>query len=297
MIPFTTFGVLAYPQIDPVFLDLGFLQLRWYGLAYVVGILCGWLYGRHIAGNPTLWPDRVSPLTKTEADDFVLYITLGIVLGGRFGSVFFYDFERYLADPLAVFRVWEGGMAFHGGLIGVVIAIFIFCRVHKVPLWSMLDIAAACVPFGLFFGRIANFINGELWGAPTTVPWAMVFPDAGPEPRHPSQLYEAALEGILLFIVLRIATHHFGMFKRPRFVGGLFLVTYACSRIFVEFFRMPDIQLGYFYGGWLTMGMMLSIPMLLIGIWGMAFSKYHSHATDPRITAKRAKAEEDVKAA
>ncbi|SMC36026.1 Prolipoprotein diacylglyceryl transferase [Fulvimarina manganoxydans] len=291
MLAFPALGALTYPQIDPVFLDLGILQLRWYGLAYVAGILCGWLYGRAIAANPKLWPDGISPVTKTEVDDFILYITLGIVLGGRLGFILFYDLPRYLADPLDVFRVWEGGMSFHGGLIGVVLAITLFCRVRKVPLWSMLDIAAACVPFGLFFGRIANFINGELWGAPSDVPWAMAFPMAGPETRHPSQLYEAALEGIVLFIILRIATHGFGMFSRPRFVGGLFLAGYALARIFVEFFRMPDAQLGYLMGGWLTMGMVLSLPMLLIGLWGMAFARYHSHASDPRLIAKRAEAE------
>ncbi|MCB8836892.1 prolipoprotein diacylglyceryl transferase [Aurantimonas sp. VKM B-3413] len=278
MLSLPTLGVLAYPQIDPVFLDLGIVQLRWYGLAYVAGILCGWLYGRYLAGNPRLWPGGVSPITKLDIDDFILYVTLGIVLGGRLGSVFFYDFARYAADPLAVFRVWEGGMSFHGGLIGVTVAILIFCRVRKVPLWSLVDVVSAAVPFGLFFGRIANFINGELWGAPSTVPWAMVFPDAGPLPRHPSQLYEAALEGILLWIILRIATHGFKMFKRPRFTGGLFIFCYGCARIFVEFFRMPDVQLGYLYGGWLTMGMVLSIPMLLVGIWAMATARKTSYA-------------------
>ena len=274
-------GVLTYPQIDPIFLDLGLIQLRWYGLSYVAGILCGWLYGRHLAGNTRLWPNGVSPVTKLQIDDFILYITIGIVVGGRLGSVFFYEFERYVADPLAVFRVWEGGMAFHGGLIGVVVAIAVFCRVYKVPLFSLIDIVAASVPFGLFFGRIANFINGELWGAPTMVPWAMVFPDAGPMPRHPSQLYEALLEGILLFIVLRIATHHFKMLGRPRFVGGLFPFGYGCSRIFVEFFRMPDVQLGYLYGDWFTMGMLLSVPMLIIGIWAMATARPRAYEPQP----------------
>ncbi|MEF2551095.1 prolipoprotein diacylglyceryl transferase [Aurantimonas sp. A2-1-M11] len=281
MLTLPYFGVLTYPQIDPIFLDLGLIQLRWYGLSYVAGILCGWLYGRHLAGNTRLWPNGVSPITKLQIDDFILYITIGIVLGGRLGSVLFYDFERYAADPLAVLKVWEGGMAFHGGLIGVVVAIAVFCRVYKVPLFSLVDIVAASVPFGLFFGRIANFINGELWGAPSLVPWAMVFPDAGPMPRHPSQLYEALLEGVLLFIVLRIATHHFKMLGRPRFVGGLFLVGYGCSRIFVEFFRMPDVQLGYLYGGWLTMGMLLSMPMLVVGIWAMATAKPRAYEPGP----------------
>ncbi len=281
MLTFPTLGVLTYPQIDPVFLDLGFIQFRWYGLAYVAGILCGWLYGRYLAGNQRLWPNGVSPITRTNIDDFILYITLGIVLGGRLGSVFFYDFERYAQSPLDIFKVWEGGMSFHGGLVGVVVAILLFCRQYKVPLFSLIDVVAASVPFGLFFGRMANFINGELWGAPTNVPWAMVFPTAPDAlPRHPSQLYEAALEGILLWLILRIATHYFKMFKRPRFTGSLFIFLYGCARIFVEFFRMPDVQLGYLAFGWLTMGMVLSVPMLIVGLWGMATARPRSH--DPR---------------
>ena len=285
MLPLSTLGVLTYPQIDPIFLDLGFIQLRWYGLAYVAGILCGWLYARHLVSSRRLWPNGVSPITKLQIDDFIVYVTLGIVLGGRLGSVFFYDFPRYAADPWAVFYVWEGGMSFHGGLIGVTIAILLFCRVNRVPLWSLVDVVAASVPFGLFFGRIANFINGELWGAPTTVPWAMVFPDAGPLPRHPSQLYEAGLEGIVLWIILRIATHRFKMFRKPRFTGSLFIFCYGCARIFSECFRMPDVQLGYLYGGWLTMGMVLSFPMLLVGIWGMWAAK--PRAYEPREPAEK----------
>ncbi|UIJ72978.1 prolipoprotein diacylglyceryl transferase [Aurantimonas sp. HBX-1] len=285
MLTLPFFGVLTYPQVDPIFLDLGLIQLRWYGLSYVAGILCGWLYGRYLAGNPRLWANGVSPFTKTDIDDFILYITIGIVIGGRLGSVLFYDFARYAEDPLAIFRVWEGGMAFHGGLLGVVVAIAVFCRVRRVPLWSLTDVVAASVPFGLFFGRIANFINGELWGAPSTVPWAMVFPDGGPLPRHPSQLYEALLEGVVLFLVLRIATHRFKTLQRPRFTAGLFIFGYGCARIFVEFFRMPDVQLGYLYGGWVTMGMVLSFPMLLVGIWAMASAKPRAYAPAPEAAA------------
>ncbi|KQQ82048.1 prolipoprotein diacylglyceryl transferase [Aureimonas sp. Leaf324] len=275
-------GVLAYPQIDPVFLQIGPIALRWYGLAYVAGILCGWLYGRHLVGTPRLWPNGVSPITKTDIDDFIVWITIGIVAGGRIGSILFYDFDRVAADPLSAFRVWEGGMSFHGGLIGVTIAMILFCRSHKVPLFSLIDVVAASVPFGLFFGRIANFINGELWGAPTSVPWAMVFPHAGPEPRHPSQLYEAALEGIVLFLILRVLTHRFGALGRPRLVGGVFILLYGCARIFVEFFRMPDVQLGYLLGtGWLTMGMVLSLPMLLVGLWAITTAK--PRAYEPRV--------------
>ena len=267
-------GVLAYPRIDPVFLQIGPIALRWYGLAYVAGIVCGWLYGRHLVGTSRLWPNGVSPITRTDIDDFIVWITVGIVAGGRIGSILFYDFDRVLADPLSALRVWEGGMSFHGGLLGVVIAMALFARTHRVPVWSLIDVVAASVPFGLFFGRIANFINGELWGAPTSVAWAMVFPTGGPEPRHPSQLYEAALEGIALFLILRILTHRFGALGRPRLVGGAFLFLYGLARIFVEFFRMPDAQLGYLAGtSWLTMGMVLSLPMVLIGLWGMASAR------------------------
>ncbi|WP_182085482.1 prolipoprotein diacylglyceryl transferase [Aureimonas sp. ME7] len=282
-------GVLAYPAIDPVFLQIGPIALRWYGLAYVAGILCGWLYGRHLVGSARLWPNGVSPITKADIDDFIVWITIGIVAGGRLGSIFFYDFERVAADPLSALRVWEGGMSFHGGLLGVVVAMALFCRTHKVPLFSLIDVVAASVPFGLFFGRIANFINGELWGAPSDVPWAMAFPLAGPEPRHPSQLYEAGLEGIVLFLLLRILTHHFGALGRPRLVGGAFLLLYGAARIFVEFFRLPDAQLGYLLGtGWLTMGMVLSLPMLAIGLWAMASARpraYAPRASEPATPA------------
>ncbi|KQT45122.1 prolipoprotein diacylglyceryl transferase [Aureimonas sp. Leaf454] len=278
MLTATLFGVLAYPEIDPVFLSLGPIQLRWYGLAYVAGIICGWLYGRALVSNSRIWPNGVSPITKLQIDDFILYITAGIILGGRIGSILFYDFARYTVDPFAMLRIWEGGMSFHGGLIGVVIAMALFAWRHRVPLWSLIDVVAASVPFGLFFGRIANFINGELWGAPSVVPWAMVFPTGGPEPRHPSQLYEAALEGIVVFLILRLLTHRFKMLRRPRFVGSVFLGLYALARIAVEFVRVPDAQIGYLLGGWLTMGMVLSLPMIAIALWGIATARETAYA-------------------
>ncbi|MBO0664031.1 prolipoprotein diacylglyceryl transferase [Jiella sp. MQZ9-1] len=282
MLPLSTFGVLAYPHIDPVFLSIGPVQLHWYGLAYVAGILLGWLYGRHLVSNRKLWPNGVSPITKLEIDDAILYLTLGIVLGGRLGYVIFYDPAVYLAHPLQVFSVWDGGMAFHGGLVGVTVAIILFCKQRGVPFFSLIDVVAAAVPFGLFFGRIANFINGELWGSPSNMPWAMVFPTGGPMPRHPSQLYEAALEGILLWIILRIATHVFKSFGRPRLTAGIFILCYGIFRIMVEaFWRMPDKQLGYLYGGWLTMGMVLSIPMLLVGLWAIATAKPKTYEPRP----------------
>ncbi|WP_152046042.1 prolipoprotein diacylglyceryl transferase [Aureimonas psammosilenae] len=279
MISIPAAGLLTYPQIDPVFLQIGPVALHWYGLAYVAGILCGWLYGRHLVSNKRLWPNGVSPITPENIDDFIVWITFGIILGGRIGSVLFYDFDRYLANPLAIFAVWEGGMSFHGGLVGVVVAMIGFAWKSRVPLFSLIDVVAASVPFGLFFGRVANFVNGELWGAPTNVPWAMIFPTGGEIPRHPSQLYEALLEGIVLWLILRVATHHFKMFKRPRFVGALFIGLYGAMRIFVEFFRMPDAQLGYLYGtDWFTRGMELSVPMLLVAAWGLATAKPRAYA-------------------
>ncbi|MBP0614345.1 prolipoprotein diacylglyceryl transferase [Jiella mangrovi] len=284
MLPLQTFGVLAYPNIDPVFLQIGPIALHWYGLAYVAGILCGWLYGRYLVANPRLWPNGVSPITKLQIDDMILYLVLGIVLGGRIGYVLFYNPMEYLADPLSVFSVWDGGMAFHGGLVGVTVALILFCRQNKVPFFSLIDVVAASVPFGLFFGRIANFINSELWGSPSNVPWAMVFPTGGPEPRHPSQLYEAALEGVLLWIILRIATHSFKSLGRPRLTAGLFIFFYGVARTLVEaFWRIPDAQLGYLYGGWLTMGMLLSAPMLLVGAWAILTAR--PVAYEPRESA------------
>lgn len=263
-------SVLTYPQIDPVFLQLGPIALRWYGLAYVAGILCGWLYGRSLVSNGRLWPGGKAPLTREDIDDFIVWITIGIVAGGRIGHILFYDFARIADDPLSALRVWEGGMSFHGGLIGVTLAMVLFARSRKVAMFSLIDVVAASVPFGLFFGRIANFINGELWGAPTSVAWAMVFPYAGPEPRHPSQLYEALLEGVVIFLILRLLTHRFGALGRPRLTSGTFILLYGLARIFVEFFRMPDPQLGYLLGtSWLTMGMILSLPMVVIGIWAI----------------------------
>ncbi len=289
MLTQAAFGLLTYPQIDPVFLQIGPIALRWYGLAYVAGILCGWMYGRYLVSTPRLWPNGVSPITRTQIDDFIVWITIGIVAGGRLGSIFFYDFDRIAADPLSAFRIWEGGMSFHGGLIGVTIAMLLFCRTQKVPFFSLVDVVAASVPFGLFFGRIANFINGELWGAPTSVSWAMVFPHAGPEPRHPSQLYEAALEGIVLFLVLRFVTHGLKGLGRPRLTAGVFIFLYGCARIFVEFFRMPDAQLGYLLGtSWVTMGMILSVPMLLVGIWAVATAKPRVY--EPRVDAEPSRA-------
>ena len=256
-------------MIDPIAFEIGPLAVRWYGLAYFVSILLGWWYVRRLVRDDRLWPGGRAPMTLADADDLLLWMTVGIIVGGRLGNVLFYDPGHYLRDPLAVFRVWEGGMAFHGGLIGTVVALLIFASRRNIPALSLIDVIAAATPIGLFFGRIANFVNGELFGRPSDVPWAMVFPDGGPLPRHPSQLYEAALEGLLLFLVLRLLTHQSLSFRRPGLTGGVFIAGYGLSRILVEFFREPDPQLEQLTG-FLTMGMVLSLPMVLIGLAAIA---------------------------
>jgi phosphatidylglycerol:prolipoprotein diacylglycerol transferase len=262
--------MISFPDIDPIAFSIGPLAIHWYGLAYVVGILVGWSYARRLIANGRLWRDGQAPMTAAHLDDFVVWIALGIVLGGRIGYVLFYDLQAVSENPLRAFEIWNGGMSFHGGLIGTSIAIILFARRNAIPIWSLFDVIAAVVPIGLFFGRIANFVNGELWGRVSTVPWAIVFPTGGPLSRHPSQLYEAGLEGILLFLVLAFVTHRLLTLKTPGLTGGVFVIGYALSRIFVEFFREPDAQLGYLLGtSWLTMGMVLSTPMIVVGIWAV----------------------------
>lgn len=262
-------GALAFPNIDPVLLQIGPLAIHWYGVGYVVGILLGWWYAKRLLNNPKLWRNETPPMKPEDLDDFLVWAAIGIVLGGRLGFILFYDLPVYLADPLQIFAVWRGGMSFHGGLLGVVTAMILFSRRRGIATFSLIDTIACVAPIGIGLVRIANFINSELWGRVTDVPWAFVFPNGGPDPRHPSQLYEAALEGLVLFIVLRILTHHLFKLKQPGFVGGAFICGYGLSRIFVEFYRMPDAQIGYLFGGWLTMGMVLSTPMVLIGLWAM----------------------------
>lgn len=268
-----TLAALAFPDIDPVIVQLGPIAIRWYGLGYVVGILFAWWYSRRIVSTPRLWTADTPAMKPADIDDFLLWAALGVVLGGRLGYVLFYDLDRYLSEPAAIFAVWSGGMSFHGGMLGVIVAMVLFARSRGIHVWSLFDTIAAGVPVGLGVVRVANFINSELWGRVTDAPWGVVFPNGGPFPRHPSQLYEAALEGIVLFSVLWLLVWKAGMLKRPRFVGGAFIAGYGLSRIFVEFFRMPDAQLGYLAGGWLTMGMVLSLPMVLAGAWAMATAR------------------------
>jgi len=251
---------LTFPSIDPVAIEIGPFAIRWYALAYIAGILFGWRYVIHLTRRPPQVMDRAA------IDDFVVWATLGIILGGRLGYVLFYKPGYYIANPLEVLFLWRGGMSFHGGLVGVILAIWLFARRHRIPFLTVGDVVAAATPIGLFFGRLANFINGELFGRPSDVPWAMVFPHGGPEPRHPSQLYEAALEGLVLFAVLAWLAHRTEMRRHPGALGGAFLAGYALARIISECFREPDAHLGFILGG-VTMGQILSLPMLLIGAY------------------------------
>ena len=245
-------------QIDPVALSIGSLQLRWYGLMYLAGFGLGWLLGRWRASRPG------SGWTGPDVDDLLTCVMIGIILGGRLGYVLFYDLPVYINDPMEIVRIWNGGMSFHGGLLGVLGAFWYFARTRGRTFLEVSDFIAPLIPQGLFFGRLGNFINGELWGKVSDVPWAVVFPGAGPLPRHPSQLYEGALEGLLLFIMVWVFS------LKPRKTGavsGLFALGYAVFRFAVEFVRMPDVQLGYLAFGWLTMGQLLCVPLVLAGAW------------------------------
>ena len=261
--------VLPFPAINPVLIHLGPLAIRWYALAYIVGIIAGWYYARAIIASERLWGGP-APFTVIDFDDFIVWITLGIILGGRTGYVLFYNLPHFIENPLQIFELWNGGMSFHGGVLGCCVAIVLFALRRRIPVLSLGDVTAAVAPIGLFLGRLANFINGELWGRPTDVPWAMIFPNGGPVPRHPSQLYEATLEGIVLFIVLGLMVRA-GWLKRPGVIAGSFGIGYGIARITCEFFREPDIQIGFLWGG-LTMGMLLCIPLILAGIAILAFA-------------------------
>jgi phosphatidylglycerol---prolipoprotein diacylglyceryl transferase len=266
---------LPFPAIDPVAIAIGPFAVRWYALAYIAGLVGGWFYARRLTLREDLWTGLKRPSTN-DLDDLIVWVALGVVLGGRIGYILFYNFDAYLADPLEILKIWQGGMSFHGGFLGAILGILLFARARGLNGLAMLDLAAVVTPIGLFFGRIANFINGELWGRPAPdFPYAFVFPDAGPVPRHASQLYEAFGEGLVLFVVMAVAVRRFG-FRRPGLLGGLFVFGYALARIVCEFFREPDPQLGFLFGssvealgGGITMGMLLSLPMALVGAVAM----------------------------
>ncbi len=254
---------IPFPMIDPVLVELGPFAIRWYALAYIAGIVLGWMLARRlVALAPAI-------ATRDQLDDAVTWITLGVILGGRLGYVLFYRPGYYLFHPWEIVAVWQGGMSFHGGMLGVVLALWLFGRRQGIDLLSLGDRVAPVVPIGLFFGRLANFVNGELWGRVSDVPWAMVFPTGGPLPRHPSQLYQAGLEGIALFALLLSLVVRPGLRARRGFVTGAFFAGYGAARILGEFFRQPDAHLGFLLGG-VTMGQLLSVPMVAVGVWLMA---------------------------
>lgn len=254
---------LPFPVIDPVLIEIGPVAIRWYALAYIAGLLLGWRYVRRLAAGPPRVCDA------RDVDDFLLWATLGVVLGGRLGFIILYSVFRgpyYLENPLAILQVWQGGMAFHGGLLGVAVAMLVFCRVRRIPLLSFADCIACAAPIGLFLGRIANFINGELFGRVTDVPWAMVFPRGGPDPRHPSQLYQAGLEGLVLIVVLYLVWRRPALRERAGLLSGVFLIGYGLARAFAEQFREPDPGIPYLILG-TTWAQWLSVPMLALGLW------------------------------
>jgi phosphatidylglycerol---prolipoprotein diacylglyceryl transferase len=270
---------IPFPAIDPVALRLGPLTVKWYGLAYMAGLLLGWLYIKHLLGNQRLWPAGKAPFAPEKADDLLLFMTLGVLLGGRLGYVLFYEPRFFLSHPLEIPAVWNGGMSFHGALIGSIIATIAFARRVEASAWSVMDLAAAAAPMGLLFGRLANFVNGELWGRPSTLPWAMVFPGAGMEPRHPSQLYEALLEGGLLFVVLWWLTRRYGALRKPGELAGAFLIGYGLARSFGELFRAPDpghiLTIPPF-----TAGMVYSLPMIVAGAVIVRASRRRAEGAD-----------------
>jgi phosphatidylglycerol---prolipoprotein diacylglyceryl transferase len=262
---------IAFPFNDPVAVHLGPLSVRWYGLAYMAGLLLGWLYMRRLCAEERLWGGP-SPVQPQQVDDFLFWATLGTVLGGRLGFFLLYEPSMLLDNPLRFFRIWEGGMAFHGGLLGVGLAILVFARINRVPVRALMDLSAAAVPFGLFFGRIANFINGEIYGRLTEVPWAVEFPIRVlakgdlPGSRHPTQIYEALLEGVAMFILLRYFTHARRSFLSPGLTAGVFLMAYGASRIFAEYFKEWDIA-QFFTTAYFSEGVIYSLPMIALGLY------------------------------
>ncbi len=274
MIATSALAVLPFPMIDPVIFQIGPLAVRWYSLAYIFGLILGWRYILRLLPKYAKETKRTSaptkqlspPMSKEDVDDFLMWAVLGIVIGGRLGYILFYQAGFYFAHPTQALMLWRGGMSFHGGFLGFLLALILFGRRRKLPILGMADLMVCAAPIGLFLGRLANFINGELYGRETNVPWAMIFPTGGPTPRHPSQLYEAALEGAVLFLILWL------LFRRPRWresygaLTGAFLVGYSVARIIVELFRQPDQFLGLF-AGLFTMGQILSLPMGIAGIY------------------------------
>ena len=262
----TPLALLHFPNIDPIAIEYGPISIKWYGIAYLAGLVLGWLYIRRLISTPKLWFADKPPMTLERVDDLLLYMTGAVIVGGRLGQVLLYDPDFYFSNPAEIVKVWKGGMSFHGALIAAGLLILLFSRQFKVSASSVMDLCCAAVPIGLFFGRIANFINSEHWGRTTTAAIGMVFPNGGPEPRHPSQLYEAALEGLVMWFIIRFATHRMLALKRPGLVTGIWLIWYAIARATCEIFREPEpdhiLNIGPF-----TAGQVYCLPMLLLGIY------------------------------
>lgn len=276
-----------FPEIDPVAFSLGPLDIRWYALAYLAGFLLGWQYVLYLCGLDKEIKTYEARIHKTDIDDFLPWGVLGVILGGRLGYVLFYQPQLIWMAPLEIPAIWNGGMSFHGGVLGLLTAMGAFAWKRRLPFLNLTDMICCAAPIGLFFGRVANFINGELFGRPTEMPWGVVFPRGGYLPRHPSQLYEAALEGLLLALVMAILVHRPGLRHRPGLLSGLFLIGYALCRVTAEFFREPDLHIGFVLGPF-TMGQMLSVPMVLGGAFlvACAVNKGRSpidlnHSADP----------------
>jgi phosphatidylglycerol:prolipoprotein diacylglycerol transferase len=263
-----TLSVLSFPEFDPIAIQIGPIAIRWYALAYITGLAVGWQFIRRLAAR------GASGLNRAQIDDLLFWVAMGVILGGRLGYVLFYRPDHYLFNPLEILKVWQGGMSFHGGMLGVIVAIIWFSRRNKLPVLGVGDTVAVAVPIGLFFGRIANFVNGELYGRASNAPWAMVFPDGGLIPRHPSQLYEAGLEGLVLFLVLAWLAYRTSALRRPGLTTGVFLVGYGLARGIIELYREPDVGIALPDIG-VTMGQLLSLPMLIIGLLLISHARSH----------------------
>ena len=261
--------MFTWPEFDPIAVSIGPLAIRWYGLMYLIGFGGGWYLGRLRARK------GLGPVSVEQVDDLVFYVAMGVILGGRLGSVLFYNLPTFISDPLYLFRIWEGGMSFHGGLLGVIFAMFLYGRRNGLGLFAMTDFVAPFVPIGLGAGRVGNFINGELWGKVTDVPWAVIYQG---QARHPTQLYEALLEGLVFFVILWVYS---SKPRPPMAVSGMFLLFYGLFRGAVEFVRVPDAHIGYLAFGWLTMGMVLTLPMILGGILLLWLAKWETGSDGP----------------
>lgn len=262
--------MLEFPNINPIIISFGPLAISWYSLSYVVGIILGWHY------IIKLIEKKYTPLKKQHIDDFITWVIIGIIIGGRLGYVLFYDPQKYLSNPIEILKTYEGGMSFHGGILGFVIVSIIFTRKNKLKYFTLVDAVAAATPIALFLGRIANFINAELYGRVTNVPWSFIFPGSDGLPRHPSQLYEAFLEGFILFFILNFYIKKHQALEKPGLISGLFLVFYSIFRLIIENFREADAHIGY-YADFITRGQLLCIPMLIIGIIIIKYSRSNAH--------------------